>query len=476
MLIINAGDWGRSVGETDAAFTCFRAGTLTSVSAMVFMRDSERAAAVAQELELDVGLHLNLSEPFTGKACCDKLVEQHNRIARFLNRDKYARLLYNPGPRQPFRYVFEAQYAEFLRLSGKGPSHIDGHHHLHLCTNMLLGGVIPTGERVRRNFSFQRGEKSFLNRAYRRWVDRCLMRRYRLTDHFFAHSHTLQYKSLPHVLHLARKSSFEMETHPAMPPEKMVLLSEKVSRNGLWDKQIPVLLTSSFLNLSNPFFFFVPKPQFMKEFENQLWRKRFLLLVELFKPLARPLRILDVGGSMEFWAVQDYHLLGDIQVTLLNLFKQHDLPPNFRSEIGDARRLERYRSDGYDVVLSNSVIGHVGSFAQQKIVAEEIRAVAPRYLVQTPNHYFPIDWRTLVPLFHFLPLRHQAWWLHHLPLAPFGRIPSYSHALKWAGAIRNLTYNEFRKLFPDAKIFKEKLFGFTKSFTACKGFDPRALQ
>ena len=66
MLIINADDWGRSAAETDAALRCYKAGRVTSVSAMVFMEDSERAAELAKENELDVGLHLNFAEPFTG--------------------------------------------------------------------------------------------------------------------------------------------------------------------------------------------------------------------------------------------------------------------------------------------------------------------------------------------------------------------------------------------------------------------------
>ena len=67
---------------------------------------------------------------------------------------------------------------------------MDGHQHMHLCANMLFDRVIRTGERVRRSFSFWPGEKSFLNRTYRRFIDAWLARRYRLTDFFFALSQT----------------------------------------------------------------------------------------------------------------------------------------------------------------------------------------------------------------------------------------------------------------------------------------------
>ena len=55
MLIINADDFGRSVAETDAALRCYVAGRITSVSAMVFMADSERSAELAKENALAVG-------------------------------------------------------------------------------------------------------------------------------------------------------------------------------------------------------------------------------------------------------------------------------------------------------------------------------------------------------------------------------------------------------------------------------------
>src|SRR5260370_20356546 len=185
MLIITADDWGRSAAETDAALRCYRQGRITTVSAMVFMQDSERAAELARGNDLDTGLHLNFSEEFSGDNCSERLKECHGRIIRFLKRHKYAQLAYNPLLRKAFSYSYEAQAEEFVRLFGKSPSHIDGHHHMHLCTNVLLSKVIPAGMKMRRNFSFWPGEKSSLNLAYRALVDRWLARRYQLADYFF---------------------------------------------------------------------------------------------------------------------------------------------------------------------------------------------------------------------------------------------------------------------------------------------------
>ena len=227
MLIINADDWGRSVAETDAALRCCKAGRITSVSAMVFMCDSERAAKLAKENDLDVGLHLNFSEEFTEKSNSGRLSECHNRIVSYLRRNKYSQLLYNPFLRKAFAYSYQAQAEEFARLFEKSPSHIDGHHHMHLCANVLLSKVIPAGIKMRRNFSFWPGEKSWLNRAYRGLVDRWLARRYRLTDYFFDLTQCIQEKKLDRVAALAKSNTVELMTHPIVRVEADYLMSDE---------------------------------------------------------------------------------------------------------------------------------------------------------------------------------------------------------------------------------------------------------
>jgi chitin disaccharide deacetylase len=228
MLIINADDWGRSAAETDAAFKCYRGRRITSISAMVFMQDSNRAARLAKDYELDdVGLHLNFSEEFTDWSCSEKLREHHGRIIRFLKRSKYAQLLHNPFLGKAFAYCYHAQIEEFVRLFEKSPSHIDGHHHMHLCANVLLSNMIPAGTKLRPNFSFWPGEKSILNRTYRWLVDRWLARRYRLTDYFFDLTQCLQEKKLERVAALAKSTNVELMTHPIVNAEEEYLMSDE---------------------------------------------------------------------------------------------------------------------------------------------------------------------------------------------------------------------------------------------------------
>jgi hypothetical protein len=227
MIIINADDLGRSVAETEAALACHAAGRVSSATAMVFMRDSARAAALAARSDLAVGLHLNLSQTFTADDVPLEVRRAHGRVVGFLSTGKYALLVYNPFLRRDFRTVVEAQLREFDRLFGRPPSHVDGHQHQHLCSNVLLDGLVPAGQRVRRSFSFGRGEKSGLNRMYRGCVDRLLARRHRMTDFFFALEDCLREGRTPRVLSLAETTTVELMTHPVKASEFRYLMSDE---------------------------------------------------------------------------------------------------------------------------------------------------------------------------------------------------------------------------------------------------------
>jgi hypothetical protein len=97
---------------------------------------------------------------------------------------------------------------------------------MHLCANVLFRRLAPAGTKMRRNFSFWPGEKNWLNRRYRAWVDWWLSRCYVLPDYFFCISQSLVHKKLERVESLARNSSVELMTHPSEPSESQYLLSD----------------------------------------------------------------------------------------------------------------------------------------------------------------------------------------------------------------------------------------------------------
>lgn len=186
---------------------------------MVLMEDSQRAAELSRSCDLDVGLHLNLTEKLTQKISNSKLLEFHNRVAGFLTESKFSWLIYNPLLRSQFHYVCSSQYDEFRQLYGTPPSHLDGHHHMHLCANLLLNGFFPRGQRIRRSFSYDRKEKGSLRWLLRSIVDALLIRRYSTTDLFFALFERIKSDRLSALLERAQNMTVELETHPECDEE-----------------------------------------------------------------------------------------------------------------------------------------------------------------------------------------------------------------------------------------------------------------
>jgi chitin disaccharide deacetylase len=230
LLMVNADDWGQDRETTERTLECVLGGAVGSVSGMVFMEDSERAASMAHERGLDVGLHLNLTTPFSAPGCPNRLSEHQQRLSGYLRRHRFAPVVLHPGLTRSFKYVVTAQIDEFARLYGSEPARIDGHHHMHLCANVMLQNLLPSGTVVRRNFSFQTGEKGFSNRMYRRLVDRALSRRHRLPDFLFALKPIEPRNRLLRIFSLARKFQVEVETHPINPEEYRFLTSGEIFR------------------------------------------------------------------------------------------------------------------------------------------------------------------------------------------------------------------------------------------------------
>jgi len=232
-IIVNADDWGRDADTTDRSLDCVLRGAVSSVSAMMFMEDSERAALLARQHGVDAGLHLNLTTPFSSPRCPPRLMEHQQKISRFLRSHRLAPVLYLPGLASSFEYVVATQLEEFERLLGAPANRVDGHHHMHLCANVFFQKLLPTNTIVRRNFSFGPGEKSRINRSCRLWQDRRLARRHRMTDFFFSLPPLNPRTRLEKILFLASRFSVEVETHPVNADEyKFLMDGELTYRTG----------------------------------------------------------------------------------------------------------------------------------------------------------------------------------------------------------------------------------------------------
>jgi hypothetical protein len=197
-------------------------------------------------------------------------------------------------------------------------------------------------------------------------------------------------------------------------------------------------------------------------------RRRFAFFLSLLAQVERPVSILDIGGTENYWKMMN---LNDdrVFITLLNLTNHEVALPNMTSVAGDARAIQE-GDLSFDVVFSNSVIEHVGTFQDQLKMAREVRRVGKRYFVQTPNKYFPLEPHFHFPFYQFLPLSVRVFLLRNFKLGWIPKTPDAGKARELVEEIRLISRNELMSLFPDALLFEERVFGMTKSFVAYGGW------
>ena len=212
---------------------------------------------------------------------------------------------------------------------------------------------------------------------------------------------------------------------------------------------------------------------------NVLRRERFSFFCRLLESVPRPVRILDVGGTENFWEQMGFLNPGpaspvsaaqDLSIVLLNITAPDVNSRLVTSVAGDGCSMPQYGDREFDIVFSNSVIEHVPNLADQLRMAAEIRRVGKRYFVQTPNRYFPIEPHFLFPGFQFLPVSARAALLQRFDLGWYSRTPDRKTARELVESIRLLNESELRRLFPGAGIYNERFKGLTKSLIAYDGF------
>ena len=121
----------------------------------------------------------------------------------------------------------------------------------------------------------------------------------------------------------------------------------------------------------------------------------------------------------------------------------------------------------FDVVFSNSVIEHLFTWDNQMLMAHEIRRVGKRYFVQTPNKHFLLEPHFYVPGFQYLPVDVRAGLARRFALGYHERARTEEEAMQMVREIRRLSASELKTLFPEARILRERLGGYTKSLIAC---------
>ena len=205
----------------------------------------------------------------------------------------------------------------------------------------------------------------------------------------------------------------------------------------------------------------------------RLRRERMWYLDDMIEASGKTnLLLADLGGTLSFWKMNLPHLKHKDCLARIDLFNLDAGSAQngeiegvlIRTRAGDMTNLKDVPDGQYDIAFSNSAIEHAGNLAQQHRAAGEIRRIAGRFVLQTPNRFFPLEPHFYVPFFALLPLGLRARLHQHFKLGWLAPEPDALRARIDCEQIRLLSGKEIRLLFPDAYVHREFLMGLAKSF------------
>lgn len=261
---------------------------------------------------------------------------------------------------------------------------------------------------------------------------------------------------------------------PLTPPNLYVTTAEHDTHNAYIGQFVDTesdfngllrSMTMEFLDLRNAADVTVPG-----SLANKFRNRRFAFFANLVERLKRPVEIIDVGGTKDYWIQRGWHLRSDIKVTVVNIDADESIFGNISVRIGSALDLSAFADKSFDVAYSNSVIEHLSSIDNQRLMATEIQRVAACFWVQTPNYWFPIE-----PHFHavgwqWMPRSYRVSQLMRHRCGMRGPVSSRAQAEELVDEVRLMTARELKSLFPGATLWRERFFGLTKSTVVYRGF------
>ena len=196
---------------------------------------------------------------------------------------------------------------------------------------------------------------------------------------------------------------------------------------------------------------------------SRLFRTRRMHKFQKLFGLVPENRVLDVGGTLFNWSLLSEHP----RLTILNFSLPREKERTISWIVADGRYLP-FKDNVFDIVFSNSVIEHLGTFDNQHLFSAECRRVGRGYYVQTPNKWFPIESHLITPFIHWLRPSLQKKLLRNFTLRGLITRPTKQKCDEMVEEIRLLNKQDMRMLFSEAKILRECFLGLTKSLIAIK--------
>ena len=204
-------------------------------------------------------------------------------------------------------------------------------------------------------------------------------------------------------------------------------------------------------------------------FDNIIVNKR----KEIYKVIYNNLNFKNIKSVLDVGATEDNKFKSSNYLTkkfgfIKNIFGLSDQNVKnkfyrkiFKKSITTNFSFKEYNKIKCDFVISNAVIEHVGSYAkQQKMIQNIIKLSKKYFVIQTPNRYHPIEFHTKMIFIHWLPK-----YIFRTILKALGMV-SFSKE-KNLNLISEKDINKLFKKYKDVveyKIFKINFLGFTSNF------------
>ncbi len=201
--------------------------------------------------------------------------------------------------------------------------------------------------------------------------------------------------------------------------------------------------------------------------------KRFALVAAIIDRIIAEkgqCRIADFGGTKYYWDIaSDFVASRAVEITLINPKEAEKSAGKFRYLNADATDLSSLADMSFDFIHSNSVIEHVGDWSKMAAMAANVRRLAPRYYVQTPNFWFPYEPHFRCLFIHWLPEQLRYRLVRRFALGFADAKATIDAAMLRVQSARLIDEGQMRALFPDASIARENVLGLTKSLIAVRG-------
>ncbi len=109
------------------------------------------------------------------------------------------------------------------------------------------------------------------------------------------------------------------------------------------------------------------------------------------------------------------------------------------------------------------MIEHAGDAHRRAAFAADARRLAPRYLVQTPAIWFPVEAPSHMPFWWFWPEAARAAMIRRWRVT----LPAWCKMVEGTTVLRRA---ELQGLFPDGRLWTERAAGITKGYVVWRGW------